>query len=178
MDKIFAPAQTNRNRANQATPHLELGLTKNLQKTSSNQKTEILMKEKLWLLRNKKNIPVACWMRLAHYLKLKDLTHLLVLIIPLSNIKSFDCSSLLFCKGSLQNGEFWTFRPHFEELNPQRKLSKAHFKYKENELLSSIKNGLNGLNGDQCKQFVLKLISLNILLLPNTYGPKTSGEII
>ena len=57
---MFAAAQTNRNRANQATPHLELGLTKDLQETSSTQRTEILMKEKLWILRNKKNIPVAC----------------------------------------------------------------------------------------------------------------------
>ena len=56
---MFAAAQTNRNRANQATPHLELGLTKDLQETSSTQRTEILMKEKLWILRNKKNIPVA-----------------------------------------------------------------------------------------------------------------------
>ena len=60
VDKIFAAAQTNRNRANQATAHLELGLTKDLQETSSTQRTEILMKEKLWILRNKKNISVAC----------------------------------------------------------------------------------------------------------------------
>ena len=45
---MFAAAQTNRNRANQATPHLELSLTKDLKETSSTQRTEILMKEKLW----------------------------------------------------------------------------------------------------------------------------------
>ena len=30
------------------------------------------MKEKLWILHNKKNIPVACLMPLAHYIKLKE----------------------------------------------------------------------------------------------------------
>ena len=48
-----AAAQTNRNKARKATPHLELGPTKDLLKTSSTQRTKTLMKEKLWILRDK-----------------------------------------------------------------------------------------------------------------------------
>ena len=57
---FFAAAQRNRNRVNQATPQLELSLTKDLLKTSSTQRTEILMIEKLWILLDKKNTSVAC----------------------------------------------------------------------------------------------------------------------
>ena len=84
-DNIFAAAQTNKNRANQTTPHLELGLTKNLLEISSTQKTEI--------------------------------------------------------KGS-----------------------RAQVKRKEHKVLFFIKNGLYG---DHCQQFALRLMLLNVLLFPN-----------
>ena len=49
----FAAAQKNRKKARKATPHLELGPTKDLLKTSSTQRTKTLIKEKLWILRDK-----------------------------------------------------------------------------------------------------------------------------
>ena len=64
--KILAAAQTNRNRANQAMPHLELSLTKDLPKTSSTQRTEMLIKEKLWILWDEKVTSVACSNKNAH----------------------------------------------------------------------------------------------------------------
>ena len=62
-----------------------------------------------------KNIPVTCCMLLAHYLKLKEeLTHLLVLIVLLSNmmIVHYDCSAKGVCRmESFFFSAFWRITP-------------------------------------------------------------------
>ena len=65
LDKIFAATQTNRYKANKPHHTWNLAWQRICWRHPQPKKTEILMKEKLWILWDEKKTPVACWIPLA-----------------------------------------------------------------------------------------------------------------
>ena len=120
--QFFAAAQTNKNRANQATVNLELGLTKDPRRHPKPSELKFWRKRNYGFFQIKRiyrgMLNASCSLlnveRRPYSSPFTDHSFIKHWII---------CSSWFFCKRTLQMGEFRTFPLRFEESYPQIKLS-------------------------------------------------------